>query len=153
MSTDISSKLKDISGGRYIRVSGMNNGRIPKEDLADYVKRARHENGLSQRDVEAKSSGGISKGYIGQIENREVLGLSVTPQKLRALAKGLGVSEDEIFAVARGKSLDQNGFRESEFALMYEDVQKLTPQQKRDFKIAWEMAKDALRRIKEDGQE
>jgi transcriptional regulator with XRE-family HTH domain len=72
------------------------------EDLADFVKRMRHEKDLSQRDVELKSGGEISKGYIGQIENRDVLGDSVTPQKLKALAAGLSVSEDEIFAVARG---------------------------------------------------
>ncbi|HEX6624046.1 MAG TPA: helix-turn-helix domain-containing protein [Pyrinomonadaceae bacterium] len=82
----------------------MNSRREQIEDLADYVRRVRYEKGLSQRDVEVRSGGGISKGYIGQIETREVLGHSVTPQKLQALAAGLGISEDELFAVARGVS-------------------------------------------------
>lgn len=103
MSTDISAILGGKSGGRNISLSLVNNGHQPVEDLADYVKRVRHDRGLSQRDVEFKSGNKISKGYIGQIENREVLGQSVTPQKLQALAVGLGVSEDEIFAIARGK--------------------------------------------------
>lgn len=30
---------------------------------------------------------------------------NVSPEKLQALAKGLGVPEDEIFAIARGKSV------------------------------------------------
>jgi transcriptional regulator with XRE-family HTH domain len=105
MSTDISAILVALSGGRDISLSGVNNGREHVEDLAEFVQRVRREKGLSQRDVETKSERGISKGYIGQIENREVLADSVTPQKLRALARGLGVSEDEIFAIARGKPL------------------------------------------------
>lgn len=106
MSMDISGLLGDKSGGRYISLLAVNNRHRPVEELADYVKRLRFEKGLSQREVEVKSGNRISKGYIGQIENREVLGHSVTPQKLQALAVGLGVSEDEIFAVARGKSLE-----------------------------------------------
>lgn len=105
MSTDISTIMVALSGGRDISLLGVNNGHGSTEDFAAYVQRVRHEKRLSQRDVEHNSDRGISKGYIGQIENREVLSDSITPQKLRALARGLGVSEDEIFAVARGKPL------------------------------------------------
>jgi transcriptional regulator with XRE-family HTH domain len=102
MSTDISTKSVALSGGRNCSLFGVNIGQETVEDLAAYVQRIRHEKGLSQREVQAQSGKKISKGYIGQIENREVLGHSVTPQKLRALAKGLGVAEDEVFAKARG---------------------------------------------------
>src|SRR5919206_2156312 len=105
MSTGISPTLTVIAGGRFTSLSAVNNRQRQIEDLADYLRRVRNEKGMSQRDVEIKSGNRISKGYIGQIENREVLGHSVTPQKLQALAVGLGVSEDEVFAVARGKSL------------------------------------------------
>lgn len=74
------------------------------EPLADYVRRVRHEKRLSTTDVENQSGGAISDAYVTRIENGYVK--NVSPEKLAALAKGLGISEDEIFAVARGKSLD-----------------------------------------------
>lgn len=76
-----------------------------KEELADYVRRIRQEKGLSVQEVEnaARRAGfKISRSYVSQIENRYIL--SVTAAKLQALARGLGVSEDEVFDVARGKS-------------------------------------------------
>lgn len=103
MSTNILDKTCDTLYDRYSSLLVVAARRAEVEDLADFVRRTRHEKSLSLRAVEIGSSGAISKGYVGQIENRTVLGHSVTPQKLSALAKGLGVSEDEIFAVARGK--------------------------------------------------
>lgn len=73
------------------------------EKLADYVRRVRREKGLSTSDVQQRSGGGISDAYITRIENEQSLNISVS--KLQALARGLGVSEDEIFAVARGTPL------------------------------------------------
>lgn len=71
-------------------------------DFADYVRDIRDEKGLSLKDVEIRSGGTITRGYVSQIENRQVLGENVTPRKLKSLAKGLGVSEDELFAMVRG---------------------------------------------------
>lgn len=71
-----------------------------REDLADYVRRVRTEKGFSTADVEKNSRFTITDGYISRIENRYVK--NVSPEKLQALAKGLAVSEEEIFAVARG---------------------------------------------------
>lgn len=146
MSTDISGLLVDISGGRYIRLSGVNNGRAEHEDLADFSKRVRHEKDLSQRDVEVKSGGGISKGYIGQIENRTVLGHSVTPQKLQALAKGLGVSDDEIFAVARGKSLSGAQAFDSEIAVLFNGFDELTDEDKLELLATVKMLANEIQR-------
>lgn len=99
---------------KYINFSVMGNR---TEDFADYVRRVRGAKGLSLVDVESRSGGRISRGYVSQIENRHVLGSRVTPDKLRALAIGLGVSEDEVFAVARGKSpSDDPNFNKSRFA-------------------------------------
>jgi transcriptional regulator with XRE-family HTH domain len=106
MSTFILDASCDTLDARYISLSGMATGRAENEDLANFVRRNRNEKRLSLRDVEINSGGTISKGYVGQIENRTVLGQAVTPQKLAALAKGLRVSEDEVFAVARGKPLE-----------------------------------------------
>ena len=72
------------------------------ESLADYVRRVRNGKGLSQPEVERRSAGGITDGYISQIENGYIKNVSL--DKLRALAKGLGVPEQEIFDVALGRS-------------------------------------------------
>lgn len=72
------------------------------ETLQDYVRRVRNEKNLSAVDVETRSSNTISDAYVLQIENGAAKNPS--PEKLKALAKGLGVPEDEVFRVARGRS-------------------------------------------------
>lgn len=74
------------------------------ETLAEFVKRVRRDRKLSLDEVEGASrrrGGGISNGYISQIENGHNTNPSLSA--LIALAAGLGVSEDELFDVARGK--------------------------------------------------
>lgn len=73
------------------------------ENLSDYVRRIRAEKGLSTVDVETQSGSRISDSYVTRIENGYVK--NVSPEKLQALAKGLGISEEEIFAVALGKTM------------------------------------------------
>ena len=70
------------------------------ENLSDFVRRVRREKSLSTLDVERNSGNRITDGYVSQIENGYVK--NVSPEKLQALAKGLSVSEEEIFAVVRG---------------------------------------------------
>lgn len=74
------------------------------ESLAEYVQRVRREKGLSLSDVQRGSNNQIVSSYVSKIENGYADADGVTPKKLQALAKGLGISEDEIFAVARGES-------------------------------------------------
>ena len=69
--------------------------------LPDYVRRLRHERNLSLAVVSARARGKIGKTHINRIENGLVNSVSLT--KLRALALGLGVVDDEIIAVAQGK--------------------------------------------------
>lgn len=69
--------------------------------LPDYVRRLRHERNLSLAEVSTRSRGKIGKTHINRIENGQVGSVSLT--KLRALALGLGVLEDEIISVAQGK--------------------------------------------------
>lgn len=76
---------------------------IPGEDLADYVRRIRNKKGMSLKEVERRSAHAgprIGASYINRIENR--IADNPTTEKLQALARGLGVSEDGLFAVARG---------------------------------------------------
>jgi transcriptional regulator with XRE-family HTH domain len=60
----------------------------------------RQEKNLSASDVERASGGRISDAYVLRIENGQVA--NVSPEKLDALADGLGVSADEIYRIARG---------------------------------------------------
>jgi transcriptional regulator with XRE-family HTH domain len=73
-----------------------------QETLADYVRRVREEKGLSLNQVRIRSGYQIANSYISRIENGEVTNVGL--DKLQSLAKGLDVSDEEIFAVARGKS-------------------------------------------------
>ncbi len=69
------------------------------ETLGQYVRRIRYEKRLSQPDVEKRSGGptvGISTEYIAKIEKGRALNPS--GRKLAALARGLDVPPDEIFA-------------------------------------------------------
>lgn len=128
------------------KISTVNSKRI--ESLADYVRRVRQEKGLSTLEVERNSGNQITDGYVSQIENSYVK--NVSPQKLQALAKGLGVSEEEIFAVARGKSLNEDEALDAEMAHFASRVKKLTPQNKRDFEIVWRMANDLLDKLERE---
>lgn len=91
---------------KMYKESSVNSIRLPvvtalQETLADYVRRIIHEKGLNYREVARRSGGAVSHGAVGHIVN----GVSTDVRKdtLRALARGLQVPEDEIFAAARGK--------------------------------------------------
>ena len=85
---------------------------VGQNSLADYVRRVRREKAVSTMSVSKKSGGAISDGYVSRIENSQVKNVSL--EKLRALAKGLDVSEEEVFAVARGHTspADENILKE-----------------------------------------
>ena len=76
--------------------------RCPITYLADYVRRIRNEKNLSLAEVSARSRGEIGKTHINRIENGTVTRVSLL--KLRALARGLDVPEDDLIGVAQGKA-------------------------------------------------
>ena len=82
------------------------------EDLRQYVKRTLKLKRLSLRDVQRQSGGSITQGYVGAIIKGTNSNLTV--DKLKALALGLGVDEDEIFLVARGAQ--QHGERRAQLS-------------------------------------
>ena len=74
------------------------------ECLGDFVRRTRREKGLSLIDVSKQSALfglPISGSYINRIERNPKL--RVTPDRLKALAHGLGVPVEELFAHALRK--------------------------------------------------
>lgn len=74
------------------------------ETLAEYVTRIINEKGLKHQEVRKLSGGKITDGYVRAIMTGTADNLSVA--KLKALARGLGVPEDDVFRVARGLPLD-----------------------------------------------
>lgn len=82
--------------------TGKQNG---PELLGQYVKRVMEEKGLGLKDVQVMSGDMITDAYVSNIVNGDAFNPSV--DKLKALAVGLGVDEDELFLVARGISPGQ----------------------------------------------
>lgn len=72
------------------------------EELSRYVKRVMDEKKLSLRDVQRRSGDRITQGYVGALVKGKYG--NPTIQKLKALARGLGVDEEEVFRAARGAS-------------------------------------------------
>lgn len=75
-----------------------------KETLAQYVTRIVKEKDLTHQEVRRLARGKITDGYVRGIMTGKARNPSV--DKLKALGLGLGVSEDEIFRVARGLSTE-----------------------------------------------
>jgi len=100
------------------------------EDLAAYVRRVRTEKELSTQQVEDRSGGKISRGYISQIEGRH--SINPTPQKLLALAAGLGIPSAPLFELVRTKRGGvADNFRNSKLYLLYERAKNSNPQTRR----------------------
>src|SRR5258705_7877721 len=75
------------------------------ETLAEYVRRVRDEKNLSLTDVERQSARHgekIAGSYVSRIENGH--NKNPGPGKLKALARGLEVPEEELTAVAFGRA-------------------------------------------------
>ena len=75
--------------------------RLGKESLADYVGRVIKQKQLKLRDVERRSGGEITNGYISGIINNRINNVSLG--KLKSLAKGLEVDVYELFTAAMGE--------------------------------------------------
>lgn len=93
------------------------------ETLAAYVTKVMKEKGLSSYAVERNSNKGITQSYTNRIKNGEVL--TPSAPKLKALALGLGVSEEELFAVVRGKSPDSQTVVSERLARLISTFEKL----------------------------
>jgi transcriptional regulator with XRE-family HTH domain len=71
-----------------------------REDLSRYVRRIMSQKQLKVRDVELQSGGQISNGYVSGIMSGSITNLSI--DKVKALARGLGVDVHEILDVICG---------------------------------------------------
>lgn len=73
------------------------------ETLSDYLRRVIRDKDLSYRKVAQRSGGRVSHATISDIINGRQR--DIKTETLIGIAKGLGVSEEEMFAIARGKSV------------------------------------------------
>lgn len=87
---------------------------IANETIGELVSRIRKKNHWSYADVETNSRGKIDRSYVRKIETGEVLEESLTVRKLRALAAGLKIPEDEVLDRIRKR---KNGNNSTEIAV------------------------------------
>src|SRR5215467_2277798 len=69
--------------------------------LSEYVRAVLGAKNLNYREVARRSGGLISHATVGDVINNP--GRRVSVETLKALAKGLGVPEDELLVVAAGR--------------------------------------------------
>ena len=83
--------------------------KVSKGELSRYVRRVMREKRLKQREIERRSGGKITDGYVADILCGRAKNPSV--EKLSALASGLGVDPYELFAVACDSLEHESGER------------------------------------------
>jgi transcriptional regulator with XRE-family HTH domain len=83
----------------YVEVN-ITMARYDRGDLSRFVRQVMKEKGLTQRDVELRSDGKITDGYVADILSGDAKNPSV--EKVKALARGLDVNVIELFRVACG---------------------------------------------------
>ena len=118
-------KLSNIVDVHHITIFVMENRKPGR--LGEFVKKIRSAKNLSVEAVREKSGGKISGSYVNKIENENV---NVTTPKLKALAKGLGVTEAEIFAVARGIDVEEKAIANERFGNIAEGYALLSDQER-----------------------
>jgi transcriptional regulator with XRE-family HTH domain len=98
-------------------------------NLQDYVRRLINEKKLNYREVARRSRGLITYGTVYDVIN----GRNTNPSlaALRGLAKGLGVTEEELFASATGKTLEKDSI-DNRLALIGLKFRELTDEQRID---------------------
>ncbi|MEW6207665.1 MAG: helix-turn-helix transcriptional regulator [Acidobacteriota bacterium] len=109
-----------------------------RESLGAYIRRLLDERGLSFKDVEMRSGERISHSYVHQIASGQTKNLTV--EKIRGLAAGLGVTEEEVFkVVCDTASAERSAFRNGEFAGLYQKYEALSERGKRRIRPLVEM--------------
>lgn len=101
--------------------------------LADFVREVMEKKNLTARKVQENSGGRITYSYVNKIKNGEAKKLSATTQE--ALARGLGVTTQEIFDLLRGKSLNGARIENERFFNLSEDYARLSPEDKREIEV------------------
>lgn len=118
---------------------------ITHEGLDHYVRRVLHEKQLTLSDVERRAEGHISDSYVGSISTGSIKNLTVS--KLKALARGLGVAETQVFA-ACGVSLPEGEeFSDTGFAKLFCKYRDLSIEHKQHLDTFLEMLDREIDRL------
>lgn len=107
------------------------------QELSDFVRVTMNEKGLSSREVSRRSNGGITYGYVNDIKNRKFANPS--PKKLKALAKGLGVSDRLLLAIAAGLRQKEDEYDKSQFISLFEKYCRLKAADKKEVQTLIDM--------------
>jgi transcriptional regulator with XRE-family HTH domain len=90
------------------------------ESLGEFIRRVRKEKNMSCADVSRRSTrkgqGQIAASYINRLENNPKL--RPTADRLKALADGLGVPAEELFARVVGLSQEDESRSSDEIKLL-----------------------------------
>src|SRR5215813_4124057 len=98
---------------------------IKRDGLCNYVRRILKEKEMTFSDVERRSEKSISDSYVHAISSGNIRNLSL--DKLSALARGLGVTETQLFFAAFGVSLmDLEEFKESGLVYLLHKYRELS---------------------------
>jgi len=103
------------------------------ETPAEFVSRIMHDKNLTGRDVERNSEKGdlkITQSYVNRIRKGVITNL--TPAKQKDLARGLGVTVEEVSAVFRGANPEPDEFSKKVLNLVSE-ADNWTEAQKKQF--------------------
>lgn len=113
------------------------------EELADYLRQKLND-GATLRGIEQRSDGGITHSYLSKL----LSGAAGNPSrdKLKAIALGLGVPEDEVFAAAQGRARSDSEVFNSEIYLMLKGYDELTDTDKAELLPTVRMLSAEIRR-------
>ncbi len=118
----------------YIRLVPMRKA----ESLKAYVCRMLKEKRLTLKEVERRSQQTISATYVSNILNNRTSNLTI--EKIKALARGLGVSPQEIFAILQGNcASERQGFKQSLLATLYHKYTALSSKSKGEMRVIMEL--------------
>lgn len=120
--------------------------------FGDELKQRRKRKGLTQEALVKAAKDVCTAGYISNLERNQDIGKKGQPTRpsveiVDALADVLDWPRDQARLAAGhapGDAPSRNGYDESEFALYASKLKKLTAQQKRDFYLFWNAAKEVL---------
>ncbi len=96
------------------------------DKLAEYVRTVLAEKKLSTYQVAKNAGGGIDQSTVSRIKNGDIKNPSLPI--LKALAKGLGVTEEEIIALARGVQPRTSAVNNERFQSMALKFDQLPPE-------------------------
>lgn len=113
------------------------------EDLADYLRRKLSEDqSLTLRQIEERSGGRITHSYLSKLLNRIVRNPSVA--KLEAIADGLGVRKEEVFAAAGETSLSPPGNIAEHVGVLFYGFDDLSEKDKSETLIAIKLLAEGM---------